>query len=88
MKKMILAVAVVLCAALSSCTDTERCFTLTTEINVLGTTTKSEAVVWGTRDDIEAAKENIRAAQEKLGIDKNSIKISAVANGKSKDECK
>jgi len=88
MKKMILAVAVVLCAALSSCSDTERCFTVNVKAELGAIKYDDTYNVWGTRDQINAFQEDKKAVLEKLGIDKNAIKVTATANGKSQEECK
>ena len=87
MKKMIIACAVVLAACLSSCGDTNYCYEVTTTVTVLGNSTTTKTPFWGTSNELDAYKEDIRKGQETLGISKDAIEITAKRTRKSQSDC-
>lgn len=88
MKKMIIACAVVLAASLSSCGDTNYCYEVTTTVTILGNPTSTTTLFWGTSNELDAYKEDIRKGQETLGISKDAIEITAKRTGKSQSDCR
>lgn len=87
MKKTMIACALVLSAiAFSSCGDTNRCYEVTLKVNSaisLETTT----YFWGTKNELDTYKDNLKAAQIKLGIDEKTITISSKPTTKSQSDC-
>ena len=87
MKKMIIACAVVLAACLSSCGDTNYCYELTTTVTVAGLSNSSTSYVWGTSNELDAFKDELRKGQEAIGISKDAIEITAKRTSKSQSDC-
>lgn len=88
MKKMIIACAVVLAACLSSCGDTNYCYEVTTTVTVLGNSTTTKTPFWGTSNELDAYKEDLRKVQEAMGIPSDAIEITAKRTGKSQSDCR
>ena len=82
MKKLIIAVAVVLTAGLmTSCGNSEKCYKIqaTSGENVVTT------YVWGTKADVDVAKEKLSATMTLIGAD---VKFTTNAVSKSQEDCK
>ena len=86
MKKMIIACAVVLAACLSSCGDTNYCYEVTVKTNVLVETSTTH-YFWGTSNELDAFKDELRKGQEAIGISKDAIEITAKRTSKSASDC-
>lgn len=81
MKKMLIAVAVVLAAGLmTSCNKGEGCYKLTYKTEIMGTKVEHTMYVYGDGEDIEKAKNDIKA------LDKNA-KITQIKVNKSAEDC-
>ena len=84
MKKMFIAVAIVLTAGImASCTG-EGCYKLTGKYELAGFSKEEVVYVYGDGEDIDLAKKNLKATIEKLG---GSAKITQVKVAKSEDDC-
>lgn len=82
MKKLIIAVAVVLTAGLmTSCGNSEKCYQIkaTSGENVV------TSYVWGTKADVDVAKEKLSATMTLIGAD---VKFTTKAVSKSQEDCK
>lgn len=81
MKKMLIAVAIVLTAGLmASCNKGEGCYKLTYKAEVLGQTVSGEVYVYGDGEDIDKAKNDLK----KLYKD---AKITQIKVNKSAEDC-
>ena len=60
MKKSIFVFAIILAGVLTSCGDTNYCYELTTKVTILGVTTTTVSYVWGTANEIEVTKEELK----------------------------
>lgn len=86
MKKMIIACAVVLAACMSSCGDTNYCYEVTVTTNVLVEASTTH-YFWGTSNELDAFKDELRKGQEAIGISKDAIEITAKRTSKSQSDC-
>lgn len=85
MKKMLVAVAVVLAAGLmTSCNKGEGCYKLTATVDVLGVKTTTTVYVYGEGEDIDAAKQELKNAVETAG---GTAKITQTRVRKSEEDC-
>lgn len=81
MKKFIFASAIVLAAVFSSCGDTNRCYEVTAESEVLGIKYSATTYVWGTKNDLDAA---IAEAKKNGG---EGVKVTYKRTSKSQSDC-
>ena len=72
---------------MSSCGDTNYCYEVTTTVTILGKPTSITTLFWGTSNELDAYKEDIRKGQETLGISKDAIEITAKRTSKSQSDC-
>ena len=85
MKKMLIAVAVVLAAGLmTSCNKGEGCYKLSGEYELLGAKLSMDTYVYGDGEDIDKAKQDLKASIEALG---GEAKITQVKLMKSEEDC-
>lgn len=83
MKKLVIAMAVVLSAGLfSSCGNTERCY----EVTVKYGNTALTGYYYGTGNDLETYKKNLKDAYSAFAGN-DELKITSIAAWKSKDDC-
>lgn len=81
MKKMLIAVALVLTAGImASCNQGEGCYRLDWKVKVAGIETKGTSYVYGDGQDIDKAKKELKDLYE--GIEITQTKVA-----KSKDDC-
>ena len=87
MKKMLIAVAIVLTAGImASCNKGEGCYRLDVKVTMGALTYDADPTyVYGDGEDIDLAIENLKASFEKLG---GEAKIKQVKVAKSKEDCK
>jgi hypothetical protein len=88
MKKSIFVFAIILAGVLTSCGDTNYCYELTTKVTILGVTTTTVSYVWGTANEIEVTKEELKNAQLNMGISEDCITITAKRTNKSQEDCR
>ena len=88
MKKFAIACAVVLATTLSltSCGDTNYCYEVTVKTNVLVEASTTH-YFWGTSNELDAFKDELRKGQEAIGISKDAIEITAKRTSKSQSDC-
>ncbi len=87
MKKMLIAVAIVLTAGImASCNKGEGCYRLDAKVTMGGITIDAEPTyVYGDGEDIDLAMKDFKAFLEKAG---GEAKITQVKVAKSKEDCK
>ena len=85
MKKMLIAVAIVLTAGImASCNQGEGCWQITGKYSVAGVEMTQTTYVYGQGEDVDLAKKNLKATIEKLG---GTAQITQIRVAKSKDDC-
>mgnify|MGYP006874347426 CR=1 FL=1 len=89
MKKFAIACAIVLAAGMmTSCGDTNYCWEITTTVTVLGTPVSTTGYWWGTKNDLDTHKQELKDAQKQMGIAEDAITIDSKKASKSQDDCK
>ena len=84
MKKVIIALAVVLSAGIfASCGNTEGCYEVTVKYGEISST----GYFYGTGNELETYKKNLKDTYQAIAGN-NDLKITSVATWKSKDDCK
>ena len=86
MKKMLIAVAVVIAASvMTSCNKGEGCYRLDAKVTLAGVTVDADPIyVYGDGEDIDKAKKEFKETLEKAG---GSAKITQIKVAKNQDDC-
>ncbi len=85
MKKMLIAVAVVLAAGMmTSCNKGEGCYKLTGNYKLAGVELSQTVYVYGEGEDIDAAKQELKRTLEGLGAE---VKITQTKVAKNQEDC-